>query len=77
MAVSSAPLIEKGVSISGSAIGSPAQIERMFQLAIDMGINTYYQKFKFNDINQAFSEFEEGKPRFRFVLVNEENGGEM
>jgi alcohol dehydrogenase (NADP+) len=70
-------LISKSIGVSGSAIGSPAQIERMFRLAKEHGIETYHQKYDFKDINQAFADFDEGKPRFRFVLVNTENGGEM
>lgn len=77
MAVPSAPLITKDAMISGSGIGDPAQIERMFKFAVDKGINTWYQKYDFKDINEAFEDFEAGKPRFRFVLVNKDNGGEL
>jgi alcohol dehydrogenase (NADP+) len=70
-------LLGKSASISGSLIGSPSQIERMLKLAVEKGINSWYQKYNFEDINTAFEDFDAGKPRFRFVLVNEENGGKL
>jgi alcohol dehydrogenase (NADP+) len=77
MKVSTGPLISRTIGVSGSTIGDPAQIGRMLKLAQDTGIKTWYQKYNFRDINKAFEDFEQGKPRFRIVLVNEENGGKI
>ncbi|KIR25295.1 hypothetical protein I307_05681 [Cryptococcus deuterogattii 99/473] len=77
LSIPGANFIYGGKVVSGSGCGSPAEISRMFQLAVDHNLKAWIQKYKFDDINQAIQDFEAGKPRFRFVLVNEENGGKM
>ena len=64
-------LIAKGVKIGGSAIGSPAQIEHMLELAAKKGIRTWNQNRPMKDANQAVLDVDAGKARYRYVLVNE------
>lgn len=63
-------LLAKRVSVEGSAIGSPAQIREMLQLAAKNNIKPWIQEKPMSDANKAIVEFEEGKPRYRFVLKN-------
>lgn len=66
---------QKGVV--GSTIGAPQDIRALLQLCADKGIKPWTSKYKFDDINDAIAEFKKGTPRYRFVLVNEDNGGKM
>lgn len=63
-------LIAKKVSVEGSAIGSPAQIQEMLQLAAKNKIKPWINEVPMSDANKAIVQFEEGKPRYRFVLKN-------
>ncbi|KAF2744701.1 cinnamyl-alcohol dehydrogenase 1 [Sporormia fimetaria CBS 119925] len=64
-------LIFKAIHITGSAIASPADIREMLQLVADQDIKPWVQEVPLKDANQAILDFEAGKPRYRFVLVNE------
>ncbi|EKG16378.1 Alcohol dehydrogenase superfamily zinc-containing [Macrophomina phaseolina MS6] len=64
-------LIMKAAHITGSAIGSPKEIEEMLQLIAEKGIKPWTQEIPLKDANQAVIDFEAGKPRYRFVLKNE------
>lgn len=66
---------QKGVV--GSALGAPQDIEALLALCADKGVKPWVQRWNFDDINEALGEFNKGKPRYRFVLVNTDNGGEM
>jgi D-arabinose 1-dehydrogenase-like Zn-dependent alcohol dehydrogenase len=74
-------LILGNVKVGGSNIGSPAMIRKMLEFAAEHDIGTkqspspYIQKYNMDDINKALPDFKAGKPRFRFVLVNTDNGG--
>ncbi|WVQ81668.1 hypothetical protein IAT38_003793 [Cryptococcus sp. DSM 104549] len=70
-------LIMNNVHIGGSLIGSPATIREMLQLAADKQIKPWINKVKMDDVNQAVQDQVAGKSRFRYVLVNEKNGGEL
>lgn len=63
-------LIAKKVSVEGSAIGSPKQIQEMLQLAAKNKVQPWIQEKPMKEANKALIEFEEGKPRYRFVLKN-------
>lgn len=56
--------------LAGSLIGSPQEIRDMFQLAADKGVQPWIEQYPMRDANQALLDFEAGKPRFRYVLVN-------
>lgn len=67
-------LIFNGVKIGGSMIGSPDEIREMLQLAADKKIEPWIQERPFKEANQAIVEMEEGKARYRYVLVNDNYG---
>ncbi|EEY19043.1 NADP-dependent alcohol dehydrogenase [Verticillium alfalfae VaMs.102] len=56
--------------IAGSGIGSPSEIREMLQLAVDKDVKPWVEKRPMSDANQAIIDFEAGKPRFRYVLIN-------
>jgi alcohol dehydrogenase (NADP+) len=59
------------VHVTGSAIGPPAEIKEMLDLVAEKGIKPWTQVVPMKDANQAIIDFEDGKPRYRFVLKNE------
>ncbi|KAL1622637.1 hypothetical protein SLS56_008618 [Neofusicoccum ribis] len=69
--ISAFPLILKEIKIGGSMIGAPHEIEEMLQLVAQKGLKPWIQEHPMKEANKAIVEFEEGKPRYRFVLVNE------
>jgi len=64
-------LIGNGIKVGGSAIGSPWEIEEMLQLAVDKKIKPWVTKRSMQDANQAVLDLKAGKPRYRYVLVND------
>lgn len=58
------------VNICGSAIESPAEIEDMLKFAADHNISPWIQKYPMKEAPKALEDFNDGKPRFRFVLEN-------
>lgn len=66
-------LIAGGVKIGGSAIGAPWEISDMLQLAADKNVKPWIQERPMKDANQAIIDMEQGKARFRYVLVNEKH----
>ncbi|KIV93902.1 hypothetical protein PV10_05078 [Exophiala mesophila] len=56
--------------VAGSFIGSPREIREMLQLAVDKDIKPWVETRPMSEANQAIVDFEAGKPRFRYVLVN-------
>jgi D-arabinose 1-dehydrogenase-like Zn-dependent alcohol dehydrogenase len=66
-------LFHAGLKIGGSGVGSPAQIEEMLKLAVDRKIRPWVEKRSMSDANQAIVDLEAGKPRYRYVLVNEKH----
>ncbi|KIR29961.1 alcohol dehydrogenase [Cryptococcus deuterogattii LA55] len=71
------PLIMNSACIAGSNIGSPKEIAEMFEFAVKHNVKPWIQKWNFDDINKALPSFQEGDPRYRFVLVNVDNGGKL
>lgn len=65
------------IAVSGSNIASPALIKEVLQLAADKNIVPWIEKWKWDDMNKAIKGSNDGKAKFRYVLVNEENGGRM
>ncbi|KAF2702920.1 putative quinone oxidoreductase [Pleomassaria siparia CBS 279.74] len=66
-------LIGKSKTFGGSMIGPPAQIEEMLQLAVDKNVKPWIEERDMQDANQACLDFEEGKPRYRYTLVNKKH----
>lgn len=65
-----ASLVMKSATMGGSLIGSPKEIEEMLQLAADKKVQAWIQEVPMKDANKALVDFEAGKPRYRFCLVN-------
>ncbi|KAG1100171.1 hypothetical protein G6F42_017715 [Rhizopus arrhizus] len=63
-------LIIHQVNISGSMIGSPAEIVEMLEFAAEHNIRPWIKTYPMSKVNEAIQDFRDGKPRFRFVLEN-------
>jgi alcohol/geraniol dehydrogenase (NADP+) len=61
-------LIGQQRSVSGSPVGSPAMIHRMLDFARLHRIKPEIEKFRFEDINQAFDRVRSGQAHYRVVL---------
>lgn len=62
------PLLMNGVSIGGSAIGSPKEIADMLELAKKHNVKTWKKVWAMEDINEALVDMEKGNARYRHVL---------
>ncbi|KAF5013106.1 hypothetical protein FDECE_876 [Fusarium decemcellulare] len=69
--VSAWALVPARRRLAGSLIGSPKEIEELFQLAADKQIIPWVEKRPMSDANNAIVDMEAGLPRFRYVLVNQ------
>lgn len=49
----------------------------LLSLAVAKHIVPWVQKFPMSEINAALREYRDGKARYRYVLVNTDNGGVM
>jgi len=65
--------IAKGCGMKGSMIGSPADIKKMLDFVAEKNIHPYIQERPMKDANQAIVDMENGKARYRYVLVNEKH----
>lgn len=65
-------LIAKGCAVSGSNIGSPAEIQEMLDFASRKGIKPWVETRSLKDANSAVVDMEDGKAKYRYVLVNED-----
>lgn len=77
ISIPSRPLIWSGSAVAGSPIGSPSEIKEMLDLAVRKNIKPWIKKYNMDDINQAVKDLKAGTARYRFVLVNTDNGGVM
>lgn len=66
-------LIANAVKVTGSAIGPPSQIKEMLEFAVEKKVVPWIEKRPLTEANQAIVDVEEGKARYRYVLVNEKN----
>lgn len=66
-------LIAKGAQIKGSIIGTPDDIREMLQLAVDKKVEPWIVERDMKEANQAVVDMEDGKARYRYVLVNQKN----
>ncbi|EPQ26191.1 uncharacterized protein PFL1_06127 [Pseudozyma flocculosa PF-1] len=67
-----AQLAFSGVFLGGSLIGGPGVIQEMLELAAKQNLEPMIEKRNMKDANQAVVDMEAGKPRFRYVLINED-----
>ncbi|GAA5890547.1 hypothetical protein JCM6882_002957 [Rhodosporidiobolus microsporus] len=70
-------LIMSNVLIGGSAIGSPATINEMLALAAKQNVESWIEKRPLEEANQAVVDMGNSKARYRYVLVNQKNGGKL
>lgn len=63
-------MIFKGLTLSGSLIGPPAQIREMLDFAIAKKIHPMIQERPMKDANKVVEDMDKGLARFRYVLVN-------
>ena len=63
-------LIQKGVKVTGSNIGSPEDIRKMLQLAAEKRVLPWIEKRPMSDVNAALKDMHDGKARYRYVLQN-------
>ncbi|KAL2857356.1 chaperonin 10-like protein [Aspergillus pseudoustus] len=71
LTVPAGSLIIQNAKLGGSMIGSPGDIREMLQLAADKGLKPWVKERPMKDANQAIMDMEDGKARYRYVLVNE------
>jgi len=76
-AIAAFALIAKGCKVGGSQIGSPAEIEEMLAFATEKGVSPWVQARPMREANESVVEMEDGKARYRFVLVNEEEHAKL
>ncbi|GAB5590766.1 hypothetical protein Unana1_05666 [Umbelopsis nana] len=60
----------KQITLCGSIIGSPSDIQDMLDFAAKTGVKPWIQKYPMSKVNEAIDDFRKGKPRYRFVLEN-------
>ncbi|KAF2705138.1 GroES-like protein [Pleomassaria siparia CBS 279.74] len=73
-AIAAFALIAKGCKIGGSQIGSPKEIEEMLAFAVEKKVTPWIQTRPMKDANKSVVDMEDGKARYRYVLVNEGQG---
>jgi alcohol dehydrogenase (NADP+) len=66
-------LIQKKIKITGSSIGSPTEIRHMLDLFAENKVWTWVNRYPMKDANRAIVDMEEGKARYRIVLVHEKH----
>ncbi|KAH6981014.1 zinc-binding dehydrogenase [Ilyonectria sp. MPI-CAGE-AT-0026] len=71
--ISAFSLIISGIKVGGSAIGSPADIKAMLDLAVEKKITPWVETRPLREANQAIVDLDQGKARYRYVLVNEKH----
>ncbi|MCW8894059.1 MAG: NAD(P)-dependent alcohol dehydrogenase [Deltaproteobacteria bacterium] len=62
------PLIMGQRSISGSPVGSPANIAKMLEFAVQHKIEPVVEVYRFDQVNEAMEKLRSGKARYRVVL---------
>jgi alcohol dehydrogenase (NADP+) len=66
-------MIFKNIHLAGSLIGSPDVIREMLQVAAKHNVKSWIQEWPLDQVNKALVDMEAGKPRYRYVLVNEKH----
>ncbi|KAJ3130477.1 hypothetical protein HK098_000042 [Nowakowskiella sp. JEL0407] len=70
LSVEAFSLVKTQVSLSGSMIDSPEEIEKMLQLAAAKGVKPVVEVLPMTQVAEALKKMEAGKARFRIVLQN-------
>ena len=69
-------LVLNGTSVCFSDSASPGNVREMLELAARKGVRAWTEKRAMREINGVVREMGEERARFRFVMVNEEDGKE-
>lgn len=69
--VNAASVVFGRQKFTGSMIGSPNDLREMLELCASKGLKGMIQERPMSEANQALLDLEAGKPRYRYVLVNE------
>jgi alcohol dehydrogenase (NADP+) len=69
--VSGASVVFNRTKFEGSLIGSPQDLRDMLEFVTEKNIRGLVQERPMKDANQAVVDLEDGKARYRYVLVNE------
>ncbi len=64
------PMLMGQRSVSASPVGSPANIARMLEFAARHDIKPIIEKFRLDQVNEAFEHLKSGQARYRIVLTN-------
>lgn len=59
------------LKMESSLVGSPSEIREMFELVADKNVQPWVQEIPMKEANKGIVDMEEGKARYRLVLVNE------
>lgn len=70
--VPGAVIVHGRTNFEGSLIGSPQDLRDMLEFVADKNIRGLIQERPMSDANQAVVDLEDGKARYRYVLVNEQ-----
>ena len=70
-------LIPRRARIAGSPIGSPDEIREMLALYAKEKVKGWIQPRSMKDANAVVTDMDAGKARYRYVLVNEKQGGKL
>ncbi|CRG91814.1 NADP-dependent alcohol dehydrogenase 6 [Talaromyces islandicus] len=70
-------LIQKGIQLTGSNVGSPEDIRQMLQLAAEKRVLPWVEQRPMRDVNDALADMHAGKARFRYVLVNDAGSAKL
>ncbi|WWC67864.1 uncharacterized protein I206_101781 [Kwoniella pini CBS 10737] len=75
--ISPATLIFSNIHVGGSLIASPQTLKDMLELVAEKKVKSWIQKWSMNKVNEAVPSMVAGNARYRYVLVNEDNGGKL
>lgn len=64
-------IVSNAANLSGSHIGSKAEVIEMLQGAADKGIKTWIQELPMSKAGEAVQGVKDNKVRYRFVLKND------
>lgn len=70
LAIHPGPVMARRLKFTGSSAGPPSEIRDMFALAAAKQCRFWVQTRPMSDANQAVVDLEEGKARYRYVLLN-------
>lgn len=59
------------LKFESSLVGSPNEIREMFELVAEKNIQPWIEEIPMKHANKAIVDMEDGKARYRYVLVNE------